>query len=224
MVNTVLFVSFHSSINLFLSLEPERKLLIAEKPSTEENATVTANEDFIFVGTMNPGGDYGKKELSPALRNRFTEIWCEGFVSFDDLRCIMVHNLCQDMKESVSTAIIKFFEWLKTTEIGKKLVVSVRDVLTWVNFVNCCKDLQMGDAFFHGAALSYIDGLGAGLTAIEKYVIYHYFRIYLKFVLMFNNVTLMNIIFEETSKQHFERYFLNQKSIILNYTLITVQF
>jgi midasin (ATPase involved in ribosome maturation) len=24
---------------------------------------------------MNPGGDYGKKELSPALRNRFTEIW-----------------------------------------------------------------------------------------------------------------------------------------------------
>lgn len=24
---------------------------------------------------MNPGGDYGKKDLSPALRNRFTEIW-----------------------------------------------------------------------------------------------------------------------------------------------------
>ena len=29
-----------------------------------------------IVGTMNPGGDYGKKELSPALKNRFTEIWC----------------------------------------------------------------------------------------------------------------------------------------------------
>jgi midasin len=26
---------------------------------------------------MNPSGDYGKKELSPALRNRFTEIWVE---------------------------------------------------------------------------------------------------------------------------------------------------
>lgn len=24
---------------------------------------------------MNPGGDFGKRELSPALRNRFTEIW-----------------------------------------------------------------------------------------------------------------------------------------------------
>lgn len=24
---------------------------------------------------MNPSGDHGKRELSPALRNRFTEIW-----------------------------------------------------------------------------------------------------------------------------------------------------
>ncbi|CAK9810772.1 MDN1 [Anthophora quadrimaculata] len=149
-------------------LEPERKLLIAEKPSTEENATVTANENFIFVGTMNPGGDYGKKELSPALRNRFTEIWCEGCVSLDDLKCIMVHNLHEEHKESVSTAIIEFLKWLQTTEIGRKLVVSVRDILTWVNFVNCCKNLEIGDAFFHGAALSYIDGLGSGLTAAEN--------------------------------------------------------
>lgn len=143
-------------------------MLIAEKPSAEENATVTAHDNFMFVGTMNPGGDYGKKELSPALRNRFTEIWCEGFVSLDDLRCIMVHNLREEFKEGVSTAIIEFLEWLQTTEIGKKLVVSVRDVLTWVNFVNHCEDLEIGDAFFHGAALSYIDGLGSGLTATEK--------------------------------------------------------
>ena len=27
---------------------------------------------------MNPGNDYGKKELTPALRNRFTEIWAEA--------------------------------------------------------------------------------------------------------------------------------------------------
>jgi midasin len=27
---------------------------------------------------MNPGGDFGKRELSPALRNRFTEIWVEA--------------------------------------------------------------------------------------------------------------------------------------------------
>ncbi|KAK9303268.1 hypothetical protein QLX08_005030 [Tetragonisca angustula] len=149
-------------------LEPERKLLIAEKPSAEANATVTAHENFIFVGTMNPGGDYGKKELSPALRNRFTEIWCESCVSSDDLKRIMVHNLHQKYKATVSTMIIEFIEWLKTTEIGKKLVVSVRDILTWVNFVNRCEDLEIEDAFYHGAAISYIDGLGSGLTAAEN--------------------------------------------------------
>ncbi|XP_076652583.1 midasin [Halictus rubicundus] len=149
-------------------LEPERKLLIAEKPSSDDNATVSASEDFIFVGTMNPGGDYGKKELSPALRNRFTEIWCEGCTSFDDLRCIVAHNLREGLKENVPTAIIAFLEWLQMTEIGKKLVISVRDVLTWVNFVNCCGNLEIGDAFFHGAALSYIDGLGSGATANEN--------------------------------------------------------
>ena len=26
---------------------------------------------FRVVATMNPGGDFGKRELSPALRNRF---------------------------------------------------------------------------------------------------------------------------------------------------------
>lgn len=149
-------------------LEPERKLLIAEKSSAEENDTVTAHESFIFVGTMNPSGDYGKKELSPALRNRFTEIWCEGVVSSDDLKCIITHNLRPEFRENFPTAIIEFLEWLQTTEIGKKLVVSVRDVLTWVNFVNSCEGLPAGDIFHHGAALSYVDGLGSGLTANEN--------------------------------------------------------
>lgn len=55
-------------------LEPSRKLLLAEKSSTliEE---IRASPQFRVFATMNPGGDFGKKELSPAMRNRFTEIW-----------------------------------------------------------------------------------------------------------------------------------------------------
>ena len=30
---------------------------------------------------MNPSGDHGKRELSPAFRNRFTEIWVPSLVS-----------------------------------------------------------------------------------------------------------------------------------------------
>jgi midasin len=36
---------------------------------------------------MNPGGDFGKKELSPALRNRFTEIWVPSMGSRTDMVC-----------------------------------------------------------------------------------------------------------------------------------------
>lgn len=39
---------------------------------------------------MNPGGDFGKKELSPALRNRFTEIWVPPITEIDDLQSIVV--------------------------------------------------------------------------------------------------------------------------------------
>lgn len=46
---------------------------------------VTAHDDFFVLATMNPGGDYGKKELSPALRNRFTEIWVPSVSDLDEL-------------------------------------------------------------------------------------------------------------------------------------------
>ena len=59
----------HSTLERLNSLlESDRSLLVIEKG--DEFEVVCAQNDFQFVGTMNPGGDYGKKELSPALRNR----------------------------------------------------------------------------------------------------------------------------------------------------------
>jgi midasin len=87
-------------------LESERKLLIPEKAvevteDTGESGSeksggkvqvsgseeMEAHEGFQIFATMNPGGDYGKKELSPALRNRFTEIWVA--ISIEDMREIV---------------------------------------------------------------------------------------------------------------------------------------
>lgn len=48
--------------------------------------TIVADEKFFVLATMNPGGDFGKKELSPALRNRFTEIWVPPVNDLDELR------------------------------------------------------------------------------------------------------------------------------------------
>lgn len=47
-------------------LEPERRLLLAEKGGDEQSDgsnVVVAADNFYFIGTMNPGGDYGKKEV-----------------------------------------------------------------------------------------------------------------------------------------------------------------
>jgi midasin len=54
-------------------LEPGRTLLLAEKggPSADQ---IVAAEGFRVVATMNPGGDHGKRELSRALSNRFTQV------------------------------------------------------------------------------------------------------------------------------------------------------
>ncbi|KAK7436551.1 AAA ATPase midasin [Stygiomarasmius scandens] len=54
-------------------LEPSRSLVLAEKGGDDpQQSMVYADESFKLVATMNPGGDCGKKVLSPALRNRFT--------------------------------------------------------------------------------------------------------------------------------------------------------
>ncbi|KAG0416410.1 Midasin, partial [Dictyocoela roeselum] len=43
----------------------------------ETDRTIKRHGQFKVIATMNPGTDFGKKELSPALRNRFTEIYYE---------------------------------------------------------------------------------------------------------------------------------------------------
>lgn len=58
--------------------EQDRVLMVTEK-SSQEAIKIVANEKFNMVATMNPSGDFGKKELSPALRNRMTEIWVESY-------------------------------------------------------------------------------------------------------------------------------------------------
>ena len=58
--------------------ERERTLVLSEKSSAEA-IKVVADAGFAIVATMNPSGDFGKKELSPALRNRMTEIWVESY-------------------------------------------------------------------------------------------------------------------------------------------------
>jgi midasin (ATPase involved in ribosome maturation) len=125
-------------------LERERTLVLAEKGITDvadkDSALdiLTATAGFQFIGTMNPGGDYGKKELSPALRNRMTEIWCEPPDSEEEFSRIIQNALKRKtIAEKVSSAIWEFVAILKEDPVvGQQVVFSVRDALAYAEFIN----------------------------------------------------------------------------------------
>ncbi|OAL48241.1 midasin [Pyrenochaeta sp. DS3sAY3a] len=148
-------------------LEPSRTLLLAEKGPVD--SLVTAGEGFQFLATMNPGGDYGKKELSPALRNRFTEIWVPAMTDLDDILQI-VRSKLKPPAQQYAGAIVSFSQWFNekfNTSVSS--TISIRDTLAWVSFVNKSDHTDPVFGIVHGAAMVFIDTLGAnpaGLLAI----------------------------------------------------------
>ncbi|KAM9562699.1 midasin isoform 4-T5 [Guaruba guarouba] len=170
-------------------LEAEKTLVLAEKGGQDDDddevELLVAGKKFRILATMNPGGDFGKKELSPALRNRFTEIWCPQSNGRDDLIQIVKHNLHPGLSlgginyqgTDIAELMMDFVEWLTNQEFGRQCILSVRDVLSWVNFMNVMvKDENSAKecslfyispmmSFIHAACLVYIDGIGSGTTS-----------------------------------------------------------
>ncbi|CAH6790218.1 midasin [Phodopus roborovskii] len=167
-------------------LEVEKSLVLAEKGSPEDKDSevelLTAGKHFRILATMNPGGDFGKKELSPALRNRFTEIWCPQSTRREDLIQIINHNLRPGLSlgrighkgAGIAEVMLDFIDWLTHQEFGRKCVVSIRDILSWVNFMNSMAEeaavkrlqtISTVTSFVHAACLVYIDGIGSGITS-----------------------------------------------------------
>lgn len=160
-------------------LETERTLLLAEKGGVDDTVLknnkyseliIKANDGFQFLATMNPGGDYGKKELSPALRNRFTEIWCTADYRDEDLLKIAINSMekSYDYKDeiikNIANTIVHIVNVLKNTV--EKLNFSIRDILAWVNYVtNNYKInsqnsiLNIKEALYFGLQTIFLDSL-----------------------------------------------------------------
>lgn len=145
-------------------LEPQKTLLLAEKGI--DNSFVVASPGFQFLATMNPGGDFGKRELSPALRDRFTEIWVPPLSEDEDIRDIVRTKLAPILK-SFTDVIVKFSSWFGETFRSMATTrFSVREVLVWVNFVNEHSSDNPLASLVHGAAMVFIDSIGANPSAI----------------------------------------------------------
>ena len=78
--------------------EQDRTLLVTEKSAAEAHR-IEADPRFNMVATMNPSGDFGKKELSPALRNRMTEIWVESY--FDQMAMVQIQEGVRDPSQVI---------------------------------------------------------------------------------------------------------------------------
>ena len=158
-------------------LERERTLVLAEKGTIDSETTkievLRPSKGFQFVGTMNPGGDYGKKELSPALRNRLTEIWCEPPETDDELGSIIRTALTKGRKsenwtESTILSLVKvilgFVRFLKSTQLGENITFSIRDALAYADYLISFlrSGLPRPSALVHAARAVHLDSLGSG--------------------------------------------------------------
>lgn len=164
-------------------LEPSRTLVLAEKgedldvESDHETRVIRAHNDFRIFATMNPGGDFGKRELSPALRSRFTEIWVPAIVERSDIELVLGCCFAGSddgllLRKCMIPAMLTYVDWFNSSICNgfaspyAGLSLSLRDILAWSQFVVTAREanqrLEMWDAYCHGAALMHLDGLGLG--------------------------------------------------------------
>ena len=145
-------------------LEPGRTLYLTEKGS--EDSSVTAAEGFQFLATMNPGGDYGKKELSAALRNRFTEIWVPALSDPEELAQI-VHARLLSSHKHLARRMVDFASWFTENFSPPGTCPSLRDLLAWSSFINQQSKMSPSSALAHGASLVFIDNLGTSPSSVK---------------------------------------------------------
>ena len=178
-------------------LEPSRTLTLAEKggegPTCVHesdkllfSSEVRAHEDFRIFATMNPGGDFGKRELSPALRSRFTEIWVPPIKRRDDIDLVLErsfssaieHDIMSDIDNSLAgipdirRMMLDYFQWFNfdicddPNSFCNDFKLSLRDILSWSRFIADVslknKIIDQNSAYVHGASLMHLDGLGLG--------------------------------------------------------------
>ena len=173
-------------------LEPSRTLVLAEKgedgslDDSRNNPVVMAHDAFRIFATMNPGGDFGKRELSPALRSRFTEIWVPPVTDKSDMELVLSRTLVCNADSmaaggTLERPMMTYVDWFNNVVCGAPsspladLKLTLRDILSWARFVvdarSANMDIDTWVAYCHGASLMHLDGLGLGAGMAREDVV-----------------------------------------------------
>lgn len=135
---------------------------------------------------MNPSGDFGKRELSPALRNRFTEIWCTSITSTASLSSkygqeflfSFIYKLCKSafvnissdaqFLTNVSSAFNDLFFWVNVTWGDLLKPLSIRDLKSIIELAQgMWSDIQAASVF--ASVFLIIEGqLGISTTQLAR--------------------------------------------------------
>lgn len=94
---------------------------------------------------------------------------------------ILIFLFSSSPRQAVDIAelMLDFIEWLTSQEFGRQCILSIRDVLSWINFMNTMAEDRQTDSseqnqtfsispllsFVHAACLVYIDGIGSGMCS-----------------------------------------------------------
>ncbi|KAK6730863.1 hypothetical protein RB195_007370 [Necator americanus] len=149
--------------------EEDRKLLLSE--AGVEAHSISAKDGFQIIATMNPGGDYGKKELSKALRNRFTEIWSSCDYEENELLAIFdlrvtekLKNYHHDRSKSPARLVISWItEFFKKYKHAFRHSPSVRDIVACAEIYAACIASGIGrtTAVHEAVSAVFLDAFGS---------------------------------------------------------------
>ncbi|KAF6004501.1 AAA ATPase midasin [Cyanidiococcus yangmingshanensis] len=113
-------------------LEPSGQLVLSERGG-DPLQVVQAAPSFRVFACMNPSGDFGKKELSTAIRNRFTEIWVPFEGSWSDLWPIASSLLAKE-PPAIRRLWQEALAWLLEHQqrVPNMPAMSIRDLTGWI--------------------------------------------------------------------------------------------
>ena len=70
---------------------------------------VTRHPEFRIFGAMNPPTDFGKKDLPPGIRHRFTELYVEPISSSQDIQLVVLQQLSHVLPHPPVARIVAFY-------------------------------------------------------------------------------------------------------------------
>lgn len=135
---------------------------------------------------MNPGGDFGKRELSPALRNRFTEIWVEPLTTKSFLieeegkkdviemigKFLTLKNVysLQQTRETIASNLYEFLKFYNVSFCEKysldKKNLTMRDIVALMEFIYKCKNnCSVKNLYTHALQMVVIEPIGFMMLA-----------------------------------------------------------